>query len=242
MLQVANFLILHCGVQDKNLLAFDVQDKYEKKFQSRTIERSFGAISKCAWEPSGQHFVLGMKNGWLSLYQINSVIGGINEKVSKQVFVGKDILCMTEMNQEGIFSVGLLEGGISLFKVTLGLSKALAQSQPSPAEIIKLQYHFLREKTISCLLEVKPNLLLGVSYMDCKYYLVDLLKFTETLSSQGFSSKAISICKFPGFSFEKFPMVLTKEQDWVCVLDISNGNCYKLQQVRGHTNSNVMAA
>lgn len=101
-------------------MAFDIQENYEKKFQTRTVERSFGAISKYIWEMEEQHFVLGMKSGWISLYQVSNIIGGINEKASKQLFTGKDIICMTPMNQEGIFAVGAIDGGIQLIKVELG--------------------------------------------------------------------------------------------------------------------------
>ena len=44
----------------------------------------------------------------------------------------------------------------------------------------KLSYHFLKEKTISCIIEVRPNLLICVSQNECKYILIELLKFQET--------------------------------------------------------------
>jgi hypothetical protein len=76
-----SMLIAHCGFLDKNLFAFDLNNDYKKAFQCRTIECSFGAICKYN-DPEDYHFVLGMKNGWISLYSITNT-SGLNERVSK---------------------------------------------------------------------------------------------------------------------------------------------------------------
>jgi hypothetical protein len=66
-----------------------------------------------------------------------------------------------------------------------------------PGEMQRLSYHFLREKSVSCIVELRPNMLLCVSQNDCKYILLDIIQFLERILAQGFSSKAISVCKFP---------------------------------------------
>ena len=60
-----------------------------------------------------------MKNGWFSVYSL-SLVGGLNEKMTKQLFPGKDILCITALNQEGIYALGVKDYGVSLIKIDLG--------------------------------------------------------------------------------------------------------------------------
>ncbi|CDW78763.1 UNKNOWN [Stylonychia lemnae] len=239
MIQIKNLLVCHCGHQDKTLFAFDVNDSFLRKFQSRTIERSYGGICKLN-NSEDSHFILGMRYGWIAVYEV-SVLGGINEKGSKQVFPGLDVLCIAAMNQEGIYAVGCQDYGITLIKIEVKTkqqkNKYFSSNEQVVFEIQRLQYHFLKDKSISSIVETKPNVLVCVSSKDCKYYKIDFFRFLETVMGQGYSSRGIALIKFPTYHNEKFPILLSKESEHVCIVDSENGNIYKLAPISGFISS-----
>eukprot|EP00347_Sterkiella_histriomuscorum_P000358 403376169 len=235
IIQMRNLIVCHCGIQDRTLFAFDINDSYQKKFQARTIERSFGAVCKFN-DYEDTHFILGMKYGWISVYEVSNV-GGLNEKGSKQVFPGHDVLSITPMNQEGIYAVGCLDFGVTLIKIELKTkpiqSKFINGNDGTGCEIQRLQYHFLRDKSITSIIETRPNIILCMSQKDCKYYQIDFFRFLETPIAQGFCKRSISMVKFPQYHQDKFPFVLAKEEEFITILDSQNGNIYKLVNVLG---------
>ena len=93
---------------------------------------------------------------------------------------------------------------------------------------------YLQGKYLTDILEINHNVLLVSSYSDCSYYLVDLNKKEEAFLCKGFSPYAMGISKFPAYSYDNFPYVLAKEDDFLTIIHVRSGYVFRLCSVPTH--------
>lgn len=93
---------------------------------------------------------------------------------------------------------------------------------------------YLQGKYITDILEIKENILLISSYSDCSYYIVNLNDKSEFFLCKGFSPYAMGLIKFPNYSFNDFPYVIAKEDDFLTVINVRAGFSFRLVSLPTH--------
>ena len=92
----------------------------------------------------------------------------------------------------------------------------------------------MQGKYVTDIIEVDENILVVASYSDCSYYKINLTTKEETLLAKGFSPYAMGMCMFPDFDYEKFPLLLAKEDDWITAINVRSGYIYRLTSCSTH--------
>ena len=101
-------------------------------------------------------------------------------------------------------------------------------------EINRDGHFYMQGKYVTDIIEVDENILVVASYSDCSYYKINLTTKEETLLAKGFSPYAMGMCMFPDFDYEKFPLLLAKEDDWITAINVRSGYIYRLTSCSTH--------
>ena len=172
--------------------------------------------------PDDTHIIQGAHGGLLYIYSTQQISYFVQKKC-EQIPGGQAILQVIKLAEPQKYAVATKGSG--LFIVDINLTTYEVQRDPSI---------YLQGKYLTDILEINSNVLLVSSYSDCSYYIVDLNKKEESFLCKGFSPYAMGISKMPGYSFDNFPYVLAKEDDFITIIHVRAGYAFRLCWVPTH--------
>ena len=137
-----------------------------------------------------------------------------NQSLNESLTESDTILCLKFLPDREAIAVGFMNKGLHIIDIELGKQKFLKPS-----------YVYLGKKSIKDVLDMgHEQIILVVTYQNPDYYVINLQYNLVTLLGEGFSDLAYSITPFPSFDYERFPYVICKESECICILDPTPSN------------------
>ncbi|CDW91582.1 UNKNOWN [Stylonychia lemnae] len=176
----------------------------------------------CMCVPDDAHIIQGAHGGLLYIYSTQQISYFVQKKC-EQIPGGQAILQVIKLSENQKYAVATKGSGLHIMDINL-----------TTYETSRDPKVYLQGKYITDLLEINQNVLLVSSYSDCSYYVVDLNKKEEFFLCKGFSPYGMGISKFPSYSFDNFPYVMAKEDDYMTIINVRAGFSFRLISLPTH--------